>query len=87
MLSVTPPHLWTMAATIAVENICGGMGTAAFVALLEAQVELDEFDARSADAFSYDDGIRFVRRGAVLEIEELDADAGTFRMLEPVFQS
>ena len=48
----------------------------AFVALLEAQVELDEFDARSADAFSYDDGIRFVRRGAVLEIEELDADAG-----------
>ena len=47
----------------------------AFVALLEAQVELDEFDARSANAFSYDDGIRFVRRGAVLEIEELDAGA------------
>jgi PAT family beta-lactamase induction signal transducer AmpG len=34
ILAVTPPHLWTMAATIAVENLCGGMGTAAFVALL-----------------------------------------------------
>ncbi|MEK7694741.1 MAG: MFS transporter, partial [Pseudomonadota bacterium] len=34
ILSVTPPHLWTMGATIAVENLCGGMGTAAFVALL-----------------------------------------------------
>ncbi|AJG17653.1 MULTISPECIES: muropeptide transporter [Cupriavidus] len=34
ILAVTPPHLWTMGATIAVENLCGGMGTAAFVALL-----------------------------------------------------
>ncbi len=34
ILAVTPPHLWSMGATIAVENLCGGMGTAAFVALL-----------------------------------------------------
>ena len=34
ILSVTPPHLWSMGATIAIENVCGGMGTAAFVALL-----------------------------------------------------
>jgi Holliday junction resolvase-like predicted endonuclease len=45
---------------------------AAFGALLEAQTELNEFVSRSADAFSYDDGIRFVRNGAVLEIEETD---------------
>lgn len=44
----------------------------AFGALLEAQIELNEFVSRSADAFSYDDGIRFVRNGAVLEIEETD---------------
>lgn len=42
----------------------------AFHSLLEAQIELNEFISRSADAFSYDDGIRFVRHGAVLEIEE-----------------
>ncbi len=47
---------------------------AAFSALVEAQVELDEFDARSADAFSYDDSIRFVRRDAVLEIEVVDPE-------------
>jgi len=36
ILAVTPPHLWSMGAAIAVENLCGGMGTAAFVALLMA---------------------------------------------------
>ncbi len=36
LLAVTPAHLWSMGATIAVENLCGGMGTAAFVALLMA---------------------------------------------------
>jgi Holliday junction resolvase-like predicted endonuclease len=45
---------------------------AAFGALLEAQIELNEFVSRSADAFSYDDSIRFVRNGTTLEIEELD---------------
>jgi hypothetical protein len=45
----------------------------AFRALLEAQIELNEFVSRSADAFSYDDAVRFVRRGDGLEIEEADA--------------
>lgn len=44
-----------------------------FRALLEAQLELNAFISRSADAFSYDDGIRFVRHGTVLEIVEVDA--------------
>lgn len=44
----------------------------AFRTLLEAQIELNEFVSRSADAFSYDDGIRFVRKEMVLEIEETD---------------
>lgn len=47
----------------------------AFRALLEAQIELNEFLSRSADAFSFDDGIRFVRRGDVLKIEVVDASA------------
>ncbi|NIG15231.1 muropeptide MFS transporter AmpG [Pantoea sp. Cy-640] len=34
MLAVTPPHLWSMASAVFIENLCGGMGTAAFVALL-----------------------------------------------------
>ncbi|QHM70141.1 muropeptide MFS transporter AmpG [Mixta intestinalis] len=34
LLSVTSPHLWSMASAVFVENLCGGMGTAAFVALL-----------------------------------------------------
>lgn len=46
----------------------------AFSALVDAQVELDEFEARSADAFSFDDSIRFVLRGSVLEIEVVDPD-------------
>jgi len=36
VLAVTPAHLWTMGAAIGIENLCGGMGTAAFVALLMA---------------------------------------------------
>lgn len=34
VLAVTPPHLYSMAFVVAVENLCGGLGTAAFVALL-----------------------------------------------------
>ncbi|AUX71941.1 muropeptide MFS transporter AmpG [Erwinia pyrifoliae] len=34
MLAVTDKNLFNMAAAVAVENLCGGMGTAAFVALL-----------------------------------------------------
>lgn len=45
---------------------------AAFAVLLKAQIELNEFVSRSADAFSYDDGIRFVRDGKTLKIEETD---------------
>ncbi|WP_439652104.1 muropeptide transporter [Paracandidimonas lactea] len=36
LLAVTPPHLYFMALVVAVENLCGGLGTAAFVALLMA---------------------------------------------------
>lgn len=34
LLAVTPAHLWSMASAVFIENLCGGMGTAAFVALL-----------------------------------------------------
>ena len=34
LLSVTDKHLFSMASAVFVENLCGGMGTAAFVALL-----------------------------------------------------
>jgi hypothetical protein len=47
----------------------------AFHALMDAQIELNEFTARSADAFCYDDGIRFERRGDRLEIVEVDPAA------------
>ncbi|NHB92609.1 muropeptide MFS transporter AmpG [Photorhabdus cinerea] len=36
LLSVTDKNIYTMSSTIFLENICGGMGTAAFVALLMA---------------------------------------------------
>jgi PAT family beta-lactamase induction signal transducer AmpG len=36
VLAMTPPHLYSMAFVVAVENLCGGLGTAAFVALLMA---------------------------------------------------
>ena len=48
---------------------------AAFEAALAAQVELNAFESRSADAFSFDDGIEFVRKGEVLEIVERDPGA------------
>ena len=44
----------------------------AFHALLDAQIELNEFISRSADAFCYDDSIRFVRHEDRLEIVEVD---------------
>jgi len=47
----------------------------AFHALMDAQVELNEFISRSADAFSYDDGTRFERCGDRLEIVEVDPAA------------
>jgi len=36
VLAVTPPHIYSMAGIIMLENLCGGLGTAAFVALLMA---------------------------------------------------
>ena len=47
----------------------------AFANLLAAQIELNSFVAQSADAFSYDHSIEFVRVGKRLEIRELDAAA------------
>ena len=34
LLAITDQHLWSMASAVFVENLCGGMGTSAFVALL-----------------------------------------------------
>ena len=34
VISVSPHYVWIMAAGVGIENLCGGMGTAAFVALL-----------------------------------------------------
>jgi len=45
----------------------------AFEALVAAQVEMDEFMERSVDAYSYDDAVRFVLRGEVLEIDMVDS--------------
>ncbi|MBS0875766.1 MULTISPECIES: muropeptide MFS transporter AmpG [unclassified Tatumella] len=36
LLTITDVHLWSMASAVFIENLCGGMGTAAFVALLMA---------------------------------------------------
>lgn len=47
----------------------------AFANLLAAQIELNSFMAQSADAFSYDPSIEFVRVGERLEINELEAAA------------
>ncbi len=47
----------------------------AFHALMSAQIELNEFNARSVDAFCYDDSIRFEQRGDRLEIVEVDPNA------------
>lgn len=46
-----------------------------FAALIEAQIELNAFINRSADAFSYDESICFVRQEERLEIVEIDAKA------------
>lgn len=59
------------------ESSTGSAGAAlrnlhAFHALMDAQIELNEFISRSADAFSYDEGIFFERRGDRLEIVEID---------------
>lgn len=48
---------------------------AEFKALVDAQVELNSFISRSADAFSYNDSIQFKRCGNRLEIVEIDAVA------------
>ncbi|HWK62322.1 MAG TPA: muropeptide transporter [Eoetvoesiella sp.] len=44
VLAVTPPHIYSMGLVVAFENICGGLGTAAFVALLMALCK-QEFSA------------------------------------------
>jgi hypothetical protein len=47
-----------------------------FKALLDAQLELDEFLNRSIDAFRYDDSVRFVRNGeSSLDIVQSDPKA------------
>lgn len=46
--------------------------SAAFAQVIADQIELNEFISRSAEAFCYEDAIRFVRRGEALEIEEID---------------
>jgi len=46
-----------------------------FRALMDAQIELNEFLSRSIDAFSYDEAIRFERRDQRLEIVEIDPAA------------
>lgn len=52
----------------------------AFGALIDAQVELNSFISQSADAFSFDDGIQFVRHEDHLEIEVVDpAASATWR--------
>lgn len=44
VLAVTDPHVYSMAIVVAIENLCGGLGTAAFVALLMALCK-QEFSA------------------------------------------
>ena len=48
-----------------------------FEELMDAQVELDEFVARSAEAFCYDHAIDFVPEGDGLDIVELDPAANS----------
>lgn len=47
----------------------------AFEMLMDAQVELDSYIAQSADAYSYDHSIEFVRSGTNLEIFVVNKDA------------
>jgi len=49
----------------------------AFANLLAAQIELNSFVEQSANAFSYDHSIEFVRMGERLEIREMDEAART----------
>src|SRR5690606_16374523 len=58
VLAVTPPHVYSMALVGAVENLCGGLGTAAFVALLMALCK-QEF---SATQFALQSGLSAVGR-------------------------
>ncbi|SHH50934.1 MFS transporter, PAT family, beta-lactamase induction signal transducer AmpG [Pollutimonas bauzanensis] len=44
VLAVTPAHIYSMALVVGIENLCGGLGTAAFVALLMALCK-QEFSA------------------------------------------
>lgn len=46
-------------------------------ALVAAQVELNGFITHSADAFSYDDSVRFIRQGERLKIVETDVQVRT----------
>lgn len=55
---------------------------ASFIRTVEDRVELNGFISQSADAFSYDDGIQFVRHGDRLEIEELDPTRGAVHARE-----
>lgn len=50
----------------------------AFFNLITAQIELNSFVSQSANAFSYDHSIAFVRNGERLEIIEVDATARSF---------
>lgn len=55
---------------------------ASFIRAVEDRVALNEFLSQSADAFSYDDGIQFVRHGDRLEIEERDPTRRTVHATE-----
>jgi hypothetical protein len=65
-------HLAPLLSPSPVAQAAAGETRARFAELLEAQIELNEFVSRSADAFCYDDCIRFVRNGTTLAIEETD---------------
>lgn len=54
----------------------------AFETALATQIELNEFISRSTDAFSYDDGIRFVREIDGLTIETIDPSLQVARDFE-----
>jgi len=47
----------------------------AFAELVSCQLELNEFESRSADAFSFDPSIDFIRDGTNLEIVKVDLEA------------
>lgn len=45
---------------------------AAFMQLLDAQIEVADYDSRIADAYSHDDAVRYVRKDKRLELVEHD---------------